>query len=222
MKQRIIVITAHPDDAELGMGMRIKKHSSDNDEVILIVATGGEYRGNNYSRYSENKKASKILGIKSEYFLGFKCGRLLGVSDELRTELERIIGIEQPELVYTIYPNDIHIDHEVLSKQAKIASRSIPNLIYFRVVNSLNFVPNCFFFGGEELFNIKIKAIECYVNEVKRKGTINLELLRSVSKSEYYHYFHHTSIKKIRNDLRLGEKDNLYCEMFYTENISII
>jgi len=219
--KKIVVITAHPDDAEIGMGMRIAKHTQIGDKVILVVATGGEYKEYNKSRYNQNKKASKILGITKEYFLEYKCGALNEAQNQLRANLEAIISTEQPDIVYTSFPNDIHVDHEIVSKQAKIASRAVPTLIYFRVVNSYNFTPNLFFFGNADLFNTKIKSIECYKNEVARKGAVNLDLLRLNASSEYYHYYHHSSIKKIRKNLEIADNDTMYCELFCVNNLCI-
>ncbi|PJA41483.1 hypothetical protein CO178_00025 [candidate division WWE3 bacterium CG_4_9_14_3_um_filter_34_6] len=222
MSQTIIIITAHPDDAELGMGMRIARHVKNGDKVILVVATGGEYTENSKSRYDENKKSSQILGITKEYFLTYTCGNLSSDITKFRTELEEIIRKENPDIAYTLFPNDIHIDHMVVSKQTKIAARSIPTLIYFRVVNSYNFMPNFYFFGDKSLFETKVKAIKCYKDEVKRKGAVNLKLIKLNSSSEYYHHFHHSSINKIRKNLGINDNDNLYCEMFYIERLSLL
>ena len=108
--KKIIIVTAHPDDAEYGMGMRIRKHVEEHDLVSLVVATAGEYKDCPKGRYKEAEKAIKILGINSHQFLNYKCGELNKFANQLRKNLEDYFVKNSPDIVYTIYPLDIHSD----------------------------------------------------------------------------------------------------------------
>ena len=217
--KKILVIVAHPDDAELGMGMKIKSHTQNGDVVKIIVVTNGEYKDSPKGRILEAKKSAKILGVKELFFLGFSCGHLNEVSDQIRLEIEKIIKKEDPDMIYTIFSKDLHIDHEVVSRQAVTAARSITSLVMFSVANSHDFNPNFFFCGGEELFRFKIKALSCYKSEIKKRGTIDLVAMKALSKYEIQRYFHHSLVSRIRVNKKLNNKDNLYFEPFFVERL---
>ncbi len=220
--KKILIVVAHPDDAELGMGMRIKSHAQNNDVVKIVVVTNGEYKDSPKGRIFETKRASKILGVKELFFLGFPCGHLNKASDQLRVEIEKIVKKENPDIVYTIFPNDLHVDHQVVSRQTITATRSVPDIIMFRVAYSKNFYPNFFFYGGEDLFRFKIKALSCYKNEVKKKGTINLKSIKALSEYEIERYLHHSLLSRIKVAKKLSKKDHLYFEYFFIERLTSI
>ena len=65
MKLDILVLAAHPDDAELGCGGTIVKHSSLGHKVGIIDLTRGELgtRGTVEVRHEEASESAKILGV---------------------------------------------------------------------------------------------------------------------------------------------------------------
>lgn len=76
MKLDILVLAAHPDDAELGCGGTIAKHVAMGHKVGIIDFTRGELgtRGSVPERDQEAKAASKILGIALRENLNFRDG----------------------------------------------------------------------------------------------------------------------------------------------------
>ena len=113
---KVLIVTAHPDDAEIGMGMRIIQHNLD-DSAYLLIATNGEHRECPQGRKTEAKKAAKTLGIKQCRFLGLPCGHLNEQRNKLRGKIEDFIEEIKPDIIYTIFPNDLHVDHAVISEE---------------------------------------------------------------------------------------------------------
>ncbi len=122
MKLDIIVFTAHPDDAELGMGGTIAKLVSKGKSVGIIDFTEAELSSNGTieSRKLEAEEASKILGIQFRENLKFPDGKIKP-NEEFVTEVVKRIRFHQPEIVFAPYFNDRHPDHVGTSKIIKDA-----------------------------------------------------------------------------------------------------
>jgi LmbE family N-acetylglucosaminyl deacetylase len=76
MKLDILVLAAHPDDAELGCGGTIAKHTSQGYKVGIVDFTQGELgtRGTIDSRADEAATAAKIQGVVVRENLKLKDG----------------------------------------------------------------------------------------------------------------------------------------------------
>ena len=121
-KLDILVITAHPDDAELCCAGTIIKHLKMGRKVGIVDLTKGELgtRGNGEIRLKEAEEASRIMGLTLRDNLGFK--DMLFVNDEdHRTEVVMKIREYQPDIVLTNAVYDRHPDH---AKAAELVSEA--------------------------------------------------------------------------------------------------
>jgi bacillithiol biosynthesis deacetylase BshB1 len=112
MKLDILVIAAHPDDAELGCGGTMASHIHAGLKVGIADLTRGELgtRGTPEIRKSEADEAAKILGLSIRENLGFEDGFF--ENDKTHNlELIKIIRRYQPEIVLTNAIWDRHTDH---------------------------------------------------------------------------------------------------------------
>src|SRR5690606_6549787 len=75
-KLDLLVITVHPDDAELGCGGTIIKHVRMGKRVGVVDLTRGELgtRGTAESRDQEARQAAEILGLAIRENLGMRDG----------------------------------------------------------------------------------------------------------------------------------------------------
>lgn len=112
MKLDILVLAAHPDDAELGCGGTIAKHVSLGHKVGIVDLTRGELgtRGTPETRAAEAAEAAKIMGVSVRENLGLKDGFFQN-DPEHQMKVIRAIRKFQPELVITNAITDRHIDH---------------------------------------------------------------------------------------------------------------
>jgi bacillithiol biosynthesis deacetylase BshB1 len=112
MKLDILVLAAHPDDAELGCGGTILKHVSLGHKVGIVDFTRGELgtRGSVQTRDQEAAAASGILGILARENLDLPDGFL---QNERSHQLAVIRAIRkyQPEIVMANAIYDRHSDH---------------------------------------------------------------------------------------------------------------
>ncbi len=179
---KILVVVAHPDDEVLGCGATIAKHTKNGDKVqIVFLADGFSSRDGDKNRDDSAQQASKILGCTPPLFLNFPDNQLDTVSLlEIVKKLEQVVENFQPNIIYTHHYGDLNIDHQITHKAVITACRPQPNFcvkeIYsFETLSATHwqsssmgnvFIPNCFI-GVEGFMDKKIKALECYDEEMR-------------------------------------------------------
>ncbi|HEY9713289.1 MAG TPA: PIG-L deacetylase family protein, partial [Chroococcales cyanobacterium] len=119
---RILVIAAHPDDAEWGCGGTIAKWTKLGTHCMCVIATNGDKGDDHgvltceqlaFKREEEQRRASDLLGVASVQFLGYRDGELV-VGDELRGHVVKWIRRWKPDAVFTHAPDVIfHRNHGV-------------------------------------------------------------------------------------------------------------
>ena len=213
-KLKILVIASHPDDAELSMAMTISNYVDEGHDVsILCMSRGG--RGINSNKYKNLRKnealnAGKVLGVTNYYFSDVEDTNFEGQRSLLKSEIEKYIQKLNPDVIYTHFPDDIHQDHVITSREVIIASRVVNTLYFFRSPNTQNFVPNSFFFGDEKLINKKHKALSCF----KSQFNVSLELTKSISSTLAYNWMDFKSVVALKHSRGLKSNDEIYCEPF--------
>lgn len=122
MKLDILVISAHPDDAELACSGTIAAQIAKGFKVGILDLTKGEMgtRGTPEIRLQEAEESSKILGLSVRENIGFK--DIFFKDDEAhRLEIIKIIRKYKPEIVLANAVTDRHPDH---GKGAAVASNA--------------------------------------------------------------------------------------------------
>lgn len=112
MKLDILVLAAHPDDAELGCGGTILKQIASGHKVGIVDLTRGELgtRGTVHTRDQEANASSEILGLSARENLNFRDGFF--ANDEThQKEVIRVIRKYQPDIVLANAIYDRHPDH---------------------------------------------------------------------------------------------------------------
>lgn len=115
----VLVIAAHPDDAEISAGGTILRLVDAGARVGVLDVTRGEMgtRGSREDRDVETANATELLGIAWRGNLQQPDGRVQ-VTIEARESLARHIRILRPDLILTHYEHDPHPDHEATAKLA--------------------------------------------------------------------------------------------------------
>lgn len=113
----LLVFGAHPDDAEIGMGATIFKHTQAGFRVGICDLTYAEMssNGNKESRLAEAKAASEILGLTERTNLGLP-DRGLFICQEHIKAIVLEIRRYKPKLVFAPYWEDRHPDHILCSQ----------------------------------------------------------------------------------------------------------
>lgn len=122
---RAMVITPHPDDAEIGCGGTVNKWVQEGTEVVYVLCTNGN-RGTGDRemtserlaeiREKEQAEAAEVLGVKEVIYLGYPDGELEDTS-EFRGHLVKAIRKHRPDVVFCTDPQRrtfyLHRDHRI-------------------------------------------------------------------------------------------------------------
>jgi len=105
--ERILVVTAHPDDVDFGSAGTIARWTDAGIAVTYCVATDGDAGGFDPDvaredipaiRRAEQEAAAKVIGVHDVRFLGYRDGRL-EPSYDLRRDITRVIREVRPQRV---------------------------------------------------------------------------------------------------------------------------
>ncbi len=110
----VLVIAAHPDDAEIGLGGTIARWTDEGLSVGIVDITDGEPtpHGTREKRLAEAGRAAEVLGVRERVLLDFP-NRYLMDTVELRQSIAEVMRIHHPRLVLAPLGLDQHPDHVV-------------------------------------------------------------------------------------------------------------
>ena len=110
--ERILVVTAHPDDVDFGAAGSVAVWTHAGVEVAYCIATDGDAGGSDRSvsrtemavvRREEQREAARVVGVSDVTFLGFPDGRLTPDLD-LRQAIAGVIRRFRPDRVVAQSP----------------------------------------------------------------------------------------------------------------------
>jgi len=126
--ERVLVITAHPDDSEFGAAGTIAKFVREGRRVTYCVVTDGSKGSGDRAmtperlaviRAEEQRQAARVLGVEQVEFLGYPDCEVEDTR-ELRRDVARQIRKWRPDLVVCQTPNRSynlgasHRDHRIV------------------------------------------------------------------------------------------------------------
>jgi N-acetylglucosamine malate deacetylase 1 len=182
MKLDILVIAAHPDDAELACSGTIASHIAKGYKVGILDLTQGELgtRGTPEMRLIEAENSGKILGLSSRENLRFKD---IYFKDDTEHQLGiiKVIRKYRPEIILANAVTDRHPDH---GKGASLASNACfmsglrkietfdgntnqspwrPNFIYHYIQN--NYIKPDFVVDVSDFWDVKLASIKAFKSQ---------------------------------------------------------
>jgi len=182
MKLDILVIAAHPDDAELGAGGSIAKAVKEGLKVGILDLTRGELgtRGTPETREEEAREAAEILGVEVRENAELPDGFLANTRD-FQLKIVPFIRKYQPDTVLANAIQDRHPDHAKASKLISDACflsglRAIetqwegdaqeswrPNAVYHFVQDY--YIKPDFIVDIADVWEIKMKAVKAFSSQ---------------------------------------------------------
>lgn len=190
--KNILIIAAHPDDEVLGCGGTIARLAIEGNHIFtLILGEGITARDEKRDRIKRGKelkelqkqikKANKILGTKKIYTFDLPDNQFDTIP--LLTVIKKIEIVKneiKPDVIYTHYPGDLNIDHQITFKAVMTAFRPIKGervkeIYSFEIPSSTEwnvsldmpcFAPN-YFVDISNTLNLKINALKEYKSEIR-------------------------------------------------------
>lgn len=189
--RRILVVAAHPDDAEFGAGGCIARWAEQGDRVAYVICTNGDKGSSDPAmtseklaalREKEQKAAARVLGVTEVVFLGYPDGDL-EYTRESRGKVVRAIREYRPDLLLTTDPYrrfPWHHDHRICGQIALDAvfpyardRLSYPEHLAEGL--STHAVREVYLWGSEtpdtfiditDKFDKKMQALKCHTSQV--------------------------------------------------------
>ncbi len=109
---RVLVVTAHPDDVDFGAAGTVASFTGAGIEVAYCIVTDGDAGGDDLSmprtemaalRQEEQRAAAAVVGVTDLTFLGYPDG-CVAATMELRRDVTRVIRRFRPQRVLTSSP----------------------------------------------------------------------------------------------------------------------
>jgi LmbE family N-acetylglucosaminyl deacetylase len=193
--QRVMVITAHPDDSEFGAGGTVAKLVRDGNSVTYCILTNGNKGSSDRAmtperlvriREEEQRNAARVLGVETVDFLGFPDCELEDTR-ETRMAVTAAIRRHRPDLVIAQNPNRTtnlggsHRDHRVAAGIALDCvyplardHMSFPELMAqglephkVKEVHMMWWENPAVVVDISDTMDLKIKALACHVSQLK-------------------------------------------------------
>ena len=178
----LLIIMAHPDDAELCCSGTILSCIDNGLSVGMIDLTRGELgtRGSGKVRIEEAKNAAKVLGVNFRYNLELRDG-FISDDEESIFDVIKVIREFKPKVIITNSKTDRHPDHESaasLVKKACFLSGLIkintkkdnldqeswrPKSLLYSIQN--NYIEPHFVVDVSKYIDVKINAINCFKSQ---------------------------------------------------------
>ena len=205
MKKKVLILSPHADDEILGCGGFISKYSKQNYHINVLVLTNANkgapeiYTPKEIKELRiESKIANNFIGTKQLFFENLPAINLNNYPVyKITNIIDKYIVDINPEIVLIPSPNDIHDDHKIIFKAAKVAMRpnkisNLRKILSYEVLSETewnedgkSFNPNYFVRLKKSDINNKVKAFLKYRSQVKKfphprskEAIINLSRVR--------------------------------------------
>lgn len=196
----VLVVSAHPDDAELLCGGTIASALAQGESVAVAILTDGSLGCPSKSseeaaaiRRRESEKACDILGTKLVCF-GLAGDGQLHDEEPVRLELAQIIGEIGPSAIITHSPRDYHTDHSACLDITRAAcllsyvtcttgtkgkpSQPSPQLFLMDTVSSSTFEPH-FYVDITSFWERKEAALNAHESQVELMASRGKDLVET-------------------------------------------
>jgi LmbE family N-acetylglucosaminyl deacetylase len=174
MKTRILILSPHTDDGELGCGGSIVKFIEEKKEVFYVAfSTAEESVPLGYPKNIleiEVKEATATLGIQNSNLIiyKFQVRKLNYVRQEILEELVKLKKQINPDLVLIPSHNDLHQDHKTVAIEGMRAFKQSSILAYELPWNNITFSTQCFIKLKKKHIQKKIEALKSYKSQMHR------------------------------------------------------
>lgn len=118
-----LVVSAHPDDAELSCSGTVKNLTNAGHAVVFVDCTAGELgtRGTPELRATEAAQAARILGVAHRECLHMTDGAIAHTQENILKVVE-VLRAYRPQIMLTTPPIERHPDHEAVHRLVRAAT----------------------------------------------------------------------------------------------------
>ena len=183
--EKVIIISAHPDDEILGAGGTLLKHLENGDQLAWIIVTNisekrGYSKGRVDTRENEIKMVTSMVGFSKVYKLEYPTMELDSSSvNEMIPRISSIFNDFQPSVVYVMNRSDAHSDHRYTFEAVISCTKSfrypfIKKVLMYECISETEFAPALservfipnYFVDISDYFSKKLEIMQVYESEM--------------------------------------------------------
>ncbi len=186
MVKKILVLSPHTDDGELGCGGSIARFIEEDNKVEYVALScceksiPKEYPRDILKR--EVKKATKVLGIERPILYEYEVREFPRFRQEILDTLIDLRNKIQPDVVFTPSSFDTHQDHKITTEETLRAFKKCTILGYELPWNNITFNTLAFVPLKEKHIQKKIEALNCYETQ-KNKAYFSNDFIRGLAQT---------------------------------------
>lgn len=196
----VMVISAHPDDAEFGAAGTVARWIRDGKTVMYVVCTSGDKGTSDRNmdiknlpkiREKEQLAAAKVLGVREVLFLKYP-DQGLEDTPEFRKHIVRVIRTYRPEIIISSDPYRRYLWH----RDHRVIGQVVLDAVYPFARDHLAYpdlleeglephkVKQLLLWGTEDInyrtditdiFDLKLAALRCHESQMKEMAHFSLE-----------------------------------------------
>jgi bacillithiol biosynthesis deacetylase BshB1 len=178
----ILVVAAHPDDAEISVGGTIVSSRRQNLRVGILDLTSGEPtpHGSIELRRIETENATRVLDVCWRENLGLP-NRSLQPTLDARRQVAEVFRRTRPRIILSHYWQDVHPDHVAASSLcddarfwAKLSRTDLagdpwwpPRMLHFLSIHLRIHLSPSVVVDVSDAIERKMEAVNCYTSQLK-------------------------------------------------------
>lgn len=176
-KQKVLILSPHTDDAELGCGGTISKLIEEGHDIFWVVfSIARESLLEGWPQDSLEKEFSEVIkslgiGYNNSKILDFQVRKFPEKRQEILEEISKLKREFKPDLLIIPSLNDCHQDHQTVAQEAVRAFKMDSNILCYEMPwNQTNFSTQFFVKLSEGHMNKKLELIEKYKSQIAKNA----------------------------------------------------
>ena len=184
MSKKILILSPHTDDGELGCGGSISKFVGEKNDVYYAAfsccekSVPKEYPCDILR--TEVKAATGILGTAEPMLYDFEVREFPRLRQEILDTMINIRKKIDPDIVITPSTYDTHQDHRTVTEETLRAFKKCTILGFEQPWNNITFNTSAFIPLEEKHIKKKIAALNCYETQ-KNRAYLGAEFIRGLA-----------------------------------------
>lgn len=188
---KILLLSPHTDDVELGCGGSVAKFIERGDEILWVAFSVAEdslpegMPKDTLAREFEKVVKDYGLGEDQREILEFRVRHMSEYRQEVLDHLVRVRTKFQPDIVIGPSMHDYHQDHQVVANEMVRAFKSSASIICYELPwNNVRFDSQLFVTLEERHIEMKWKALQEYYSQmVNRRGYFEREFIFGMART---------------------------------------
>jgi LmbE family N-acetylglucosaminyl deacetylase len=191
---KVLVLSAHTDDMEVGAGATVRLLVESGAEVMSVVFSDCK-KSVDTNKWSEDilrkecEAAAKHIGIQDLTIYDLPVRDLPAHRQDILETIYALRNKEDFDLVLTTWAGDLHQDHNTVAEETFRAfmKTDISVLSYEIAGNSPGFTPEVFVPLTQEDVDKKVEMLHLYKSQVEKRGYFTINAVKSVMGYQGHH-----------------------------------